>query len=171
MANLLVTLIAADRPGVIERLAHCISLHQGNWLDSQMARMAGQFAGILQVQVSDEQRGNLEQALLALTREGMQVQVTACVGAELYQAERVSLSLLGNDRPGIVRDISRQLSELGVNVEHLTTGVRAAPMSGEVLFYAQAQLALPAGLPLERLQTQLEALADELMVELTPQAA
>ena len=79
------------------------------------------------------------------------------------------MSLVGNDRPGIVRDITRLLSELGINLESLKTDVPPAPMGSEPLFHAEALLALPAGLALDRLQDQLEALADDLMVELNLQ--
>jgi len=39
-------------------------------------------------------------------------------------------------------------------------------MSGEPLFHADAVLAVPLTLPLEQLQQHLEALADDLMVDL-----
>ena len=91
-------------------------------------------------------------------------------GAEPARSwKAIRLELVGNDRPGIVRDITRQLSELGINLESLKTDVQPAPMSSEPLFHAEALLALPPGLALERLQDQLEALADDLMVELNLQ--
>lgn len=65
-----------------------------------------------------------------------------------------------------MRDISRQLADLGVNVERLTTEVLPAPMSSEPLFHAEALLALPLTLSLDTLQAKLESLADDLMVEL-----
>jgi glycine cleavage system regulatory protein len=76
------------------------------------------------------------------------------------------MELVGNDRPGIVREITRLLAEQGVNVERLVTDVRPAPMSSEMLFHAEAILGMPLTLPLEILQKHLETLADDLMVEL-----
>ncbi|MNN98085.1 ACT domain protein [compost metagenome] len=76
------------------------------------------------------------------------------------------MELVGNDRPGIVRDITRLLADQGVNVERLTTEVRPAPMSSEPLFHADALLAMPLTLSLDVLQAKLEELADDLMVEL-----
>ncbi|MCY1550763.1 hypothetical protein D9M68_870380 [compost metagenome] len=73
---------------------------------------------------------------------------------------------MGNDRPGIVRDITRLLTELGVNLESLITEVVPAPMSSEPLFHAEAVLAVPLTLSLDVLQAKLETLADDLMVEL-----
>lgn len=65
-----------------------------------------------------------------------------------------------------MRDITRLLSAHGVNLESLNTEVVPAPMSGELLFQAQALLGVPQSLSLEQLQENLEALADDLMVEL-----
>lgn len=85
--------------------------------------------------------------------------------------QQIQLELVGNDRPGIVRDITRLLAEHGVNLESLDTDVLPAPMSSELLFHADARLAVPPGLALEQLQQRLETLADDLMVELSLQPA
>lgn len=166
MDHLVVTVIAPDQPGLVEKLAQCVADHGGNWLESRMARMAGQFAGILRVAVPAERHGSLEQALQALAAQGIRVQL-APAGPEPSQAwQPIFLELLGNDRPGIVRDITRLLSAHGINVESLTTEVLPAPMSSEPLFRAEARLGVPGGLPLATVQAHLEALADDLMVEL-----
>ncbi|WP_277423370.1 glycine cleavage system protein R, partial [Pseudomonas viridiflava] len=54
MDHLVVTLVAPDKPGLVERIAQCIAEQGGNWLESRMSRMAGQFAGILKVGVEPE---------------------------------------------------------------------------------------------------------------------
>jgi glycine cleavage system regulatory protein len=78
----------------------------------------------------------------------------------------VALNLVANDRPGIIREISRALAGLSINVENLSTRCVSAPMSGETLFKAEALLKVPAGFKLERLQLELEDLADDLIVEI-----
>jgi glycine cleavage system regulatory protein len=166
MEHLVLTVIAADQPGLVERLAQCVARHGGNWLESRMARMAGQFAGILRVEVPEGGHDALASALQALERDGIRV-LLAHSGAEPATSWRsIDLQLVGNDRPGIVRDITRLLAGLGVNLESLTTEVVPAPMSSELLFQAQARLAVPQALSLDELQGQLETLADELMVDL-----
>ena len=57
-----------------------------------------------------------------------------------------------------------------MNVESLVTEVKPAPMSSEPLFHAEAVLAVPLTLSLDVLQKRLEALADDLMVELDLQS-
>jgi len=164
--HLVVTVIARDKPGLVEQLAKCVAEHGGNWLESRMARMAGQFAGILRVAVPAAAHGELAAALQGLEGQGIRVQLAPC-GAEPGSGWRsIRLELVGNDRSGIVRDITRLLAEHGVNLESLDTEVVPAPMSSEPLFHAEAQLAVPPGLPLDVLQERLETLADDLMVEL-----
>jgi glycine cleavage system regulatory protein len=75
------------------------------------------------------------------------------------------LEILGSDRPGIVHDISEALAERGINVDELRTEIMRAPMSGELLFLANAELLVPISLSLDSLRKDLEALAHELMVD------
>ena len=171
MDNLVLTVIAEDQPGLVERVAKCVAEHGGNWLESRMSRMAGQFAGILRVAVPAEAHADLVQALEALQAEGIRV-LLAHSGAEPARRwQMIQLQLVGNDRPGIVRDITRLLASHGVNLESLDTDVVSAPMSGEMLFQAQARLAVPQESSLDELQRHLETLADDLMVELKLQPA
>lgn len=170
MDHLVLTVIAEDQPGLVERLAKCIAEHGGNWLESRMSRMAGQFAGILRVAVPSEAHAGLTAALQGLQAQGIRV-LLAHSGAEPQTSwQEIQLELVGNDRPGIVRDITRLLAAHGVNLESLDTDVLSAPMSGEPLFRAEARLAVPSELSLELLQSRLETLADDLMVELKLQA-
>ena len=76
------------------------------------------------------------------------------------------LELVGQDRPGIVHDIAHALAVHGVSIEELSTETRSASMGGGQLFEARATLAVPPDVALDDLRTGLEALADELMVDL-----
>ncbi|WP_137819983.1 MULTISPECIES: glycine cleavage system protein R [unclassified Pseudomonas] len=166
MNHLVLTIIAQDKPGLVEHIAECIAEHGGNWLESRMSRMAGQFAGILRVGVPAEAYDELVDALQGLNSQGIRVLLAESGIEPSCTWKPILLDLVGNDRPGIVRDITRLLTEHGINVESLTTEVMPAPMSSEPLFHAKAVLAVPLTLSLELLQTRLEALADEMMVEL-----
>ncbi|NRH29957.1 ACT domain-containing protein [Pseudomonas sp. MS19] len=170
MEHLVVTVIAQDQPGLVERVAQCIADHGGNWLESRMSRMAGQFAGILRVAVPAESHAELVEALQGLSINGIRILLAPSGDEPSCVAKPVLLDLVGNDRPGIVRDITRLLTELGVNVESLITDVMPAPMSSEPLFHAEAMLAVPVSLTLDALKIQLETLADDLMVELNIRA-
>ena len=76
------------------------------------------------------------------------------------------LELVGQDRVGIVQEISSALARHGVSIEKLHTQSESASMSGETLFRARAELRVPNDLDMEALQQSLELLADELMVDI-----
>lgn len=166
MNHLVITVFAPDKAGQVERIAQCIAEHGGNWLESRMSRMAGQFAGILRVGVPAEAHDGLVEALHRLAPEGIRVLIAESGIEQSCTWKPIAMDLMGNDRPGIVRDITRVLTEQGVNLERLVTEVRPAPMSNEPLFHAEAILAVPLTLSLQVLQERLETLADELVVEL-----
>jgi glycine cleavage system regulatory protein len=166
MATLVLTVIGDDRPGLVSALSAPISEHGASWERSQMARLAGKFAGLVMVEVADERLDALVADLTALKDQGLHL---ACERAD-EPVERESLQLhlelLGADHPGIVAEISASLAEQGVSIEELTTDVRAAPMAGGMLFEASAVLDAPPATSTDTLRSMLEKLADELMVEI-----
>jgi glycine cleavage system regulatory protein len=167
--TLVLTVLAPDRTGLVELLAQRIAAAGGNWEESRMARLAGQFAGILLVTCDAARSDELAAAMRTLESAGLQVtaRATPMDTAAPAPGTQVQLALTGADRAGIIRDVSRVLAERGVNVEELESEVSSAPMSGEPLFTARARLRVPPTLALADLRASLEKLAGELMVDLT----
>lgn len=166
MGQLVLTVIGDDRAGLVSALAEVISRHGASWERSQMARLAGTFAGIVQVEVADDRADALVVDLRS-TAGLLDVTVARSTpAASPPAARRLTLSLVGDDRPGIVLEIASALASRSVSIDDLTTEVRAAPMSGGQLFEATAVLVAPAGLALDDLRVTLERLADELMVDI-----
>ena len=163
---LVLTIIGDDKPGLVELLSETIARHSGNWLESNMAHLAGKFAGILRVSVDDTHADALVQDLQRLSSVLRLMVEKVSMTEPLARQRTLRLTLVGNDRPGIIKEISRALAAQHVNVEELTTQCSSAPMSGEPLFNAQALLKVPADLDLHVLQRQLERLADDLIVEI-----
>lgn len=165
--SLVMTVIGEDRPGLVDSVAKLISDHGGNWLESRMSHLAGQFAGILRVQLASEDVEKLKASLKSLEGEGLRVMIATETGARASGPVRVlRLELVGQDRPGIVREISQALAARGVNVEELNTECASAPMSGEVLFKAEALLQIPAATSLDELRGDMETIASDLMVDI-----
>ena len=165
--SLVVTVIGNDRPGIVERLSEVVLAAGANWEESRMARLAGKFAGILRISVAAANADALASALRALTSDGLTVVVESSADAARATFRTVRLELVGNDHPGIIRDISKVLAQHHVNIEELETGVSGAPMTGEQLFRASVQLGLPAAVTTDWLRGRLEALAGEMMVDVT----
>ena len=131
-----------------------------------MARLAGKFAGVVLVEVADEKAEALVADLTALTDIGLLVTLARTDAPTARPSLRLNLELLGADHPGIVAEISAALAARGIGIEELSTDVREAPMAGGMLFEAQAVLEAPPETPLDDLRSMLEAIADELMVEI-----
>lgn len=166
--TLVMTVIGRDRTGLVEAIARFVAEHEGNWLESRMCRLGGEFAGIVRVAVPEGRRPGLQAALEGLQGEGLSVVAkTDLDSAVSPPLDLLHLDLVGHDRPGIVRDITGALAAQRVNVEELTTEVVSAPMSGEPLFQARATLSLPADCDPAALRAELESIAANLMVDLT----
>jgi glycine cleavage system regulatory protein len=166
-ASVVLTVIAEDQTGIVEKIAERILAAGANWEESRMARLAGKFAGLLRVTVDVGRVDALAESLAALGADGLNIIVERSTEPQAASAVALRLDLVGNDRPGIVRDIARVLANRRVNIVELETGVSSAPMSGEALFRATAHIRLPANVPPDALRQELEALAGELMVDLT----
>lgn len=161
---LILSVIGDDRPGLVGELSALISAHQGNWLESSMSQLAGQFAGIVKVGIDAPHAETLKAALNELT--GLKATAEISQPPVAAHGRRMALSLVGHDRIGIVREVTLALAQQGVNVEKLTTFISSAAMSAESLFNAQALLQLPATLDPRVLTQALEKISDDLMVDL-----
>jgi len=164
--HLILTVIGDDRPGLVGELAAVISAHQGNWLESSMAQLAGKFAGIVEVGVDSAHAAALNAALGRLG--GLKVTVESALAAKSAPTgRRLKLALVGHDRIGIVREVSHVLAQHAVNVESLETHTSSAPMSAAVLFHAVAELTAAPDLDVAALTQQLERISNDLMVDIT----
>ncbi len=168
MATLVLTVIGNDKSGLVDALAEPIATHGGSWDRSHMARVAGQFAGLVVVSVPDDRVARLTASLDALNAQGLlDVQVAiASTTNEETDSSLMSLQLVGQDRPGIIREISAALASRDVSILELETDTTSAPMSAEPLFHARATLRIRPGLDEDGLRDALEDIANEMMVDL-----
>lgn len=167
MAHLVLTVVGDDRAGLVSALARTIAGHGGNWEQSELAELAGAFAGIVLVSVPDDQQEALATALTSL--DGL-LRVTthdARAAASTEPAHTVSFTVLGNDRPGIVRDVTAAIAAHAVSIDTFRSRTLEAPMAGGTLFEATVTVSLPADQDAETLSAALEALAGEIQVDLT----
>ncbi len=163
---LVLTVIGNDRPGLVGELSAAISGQGGNWLESSLSHLAGKFAGIVRVAVPPERIAALKAQLEAMPQLKV-IAEAAGVEAGPGRARRLTLSLVGHDRIGIVKEVSQVLARHGVNVEELNTHTASAPMSAETLFHARAELMADEGLDARALKADLEQISNDLMVDIT----
>jgi glycine cleavage system regulatory protein len=166
--SLIFTFIGPDRPGLVDKLARAVSETGGNWLESRMSQLAGQFAGIVRVAVPADRAEMLDRQLQLAA--GDELTLTVFHGDDAEQSEKAQarrLQILGNDRPGIVSEVARALAVRRINVREMNTNVSSAPMTAEMLFEAIVDIELPADTELDELQDELELMADQLGVDIT----
>ena len=99
--------------------------------------------------------------------KGLQVTVHTESGARpASTGSMVTLDLVGQDHPGILRQVSAVLAAHGVNVEELSSECVSAPMGGGDLFKARATALVPPTVNMSALRADLEKIAADVMVDL-----
>lgn len=166
MRTLVVSVIADERPGLVAELARAVAGHGGNWLESQMGRLGGKFAGAVLIEVAAERVAELTSSLQGLSEVGVVDVSEAGDGTAQQVAEPVGLHVLGQDQPGIVAQVTRALADRGVSIEEFHTSTSDAPMSGDRLFEAVAVVGLAAGSDRSDLRTALDEVSASLSLDI-----
>ncbi|MFM1814959.1 MAG: hypothetical protein RLZ98_1654 [Pseudomonadota bacterium] len=164
--EIVLTIVARDRPGLVKRVSEAVSANGGNWVDSSMARLGGEFAGIVRITLPEEKAAALEKALAGLAAEEIAVTVRRGAGGVVPSGTRATLVLTGIDHPGIVHRVASELAERNVSIDVLETEVFTGSMSGEAMFSARATVVLPTGFDELELRRALERLAQDIMVDI-----
>lgn len=167
--SLVMTVIGKDRPGLVESLSAIIEKHGGNWEESRMVQLAGEFAGLLHVNVPAERAAELEAALSSLEKLSVTVARAPEASSAPAATHIIELEIEGQDHPGIVHRVAEVVAAKDVNIEELESEISSAPMSGQKMFRARARVQMPKSVSLDDLTDDLEELADDLMVEMRAQ--
>jgi glycine cleavage system regulatory protein len=160
------TFIGRDQPGLVEKLSTTVADHGGNWLESRMSQLAGQFAGVVRVAVASAAHLTLIEALKALESEGLTIVCQSSDSDNMATGRNVFLHIIGNDRPGIVREVSRALARQQINVVDMHTELTSAPMTADPLFEASAEVQAPDPFDRDALEESLDEIAEQLGVEI-----
>jgi glycine cleavage system regulatory protein len=163
----IVTFIGDDRPGLVESLSRVIESNRGNWLESRLSQLGGKFAGLVLVTLPDENGAALQADLKALSSTGLSVRVTPATAVPAtHKGRSITLRVIGPDRLGIVREISRALAQRGVNVVEMDSEVSSAPMSAELIFKARIDAEIPEHADLDDLEDSLDEIANVMTLEI-----
>ncbi len=162
---LVMTVLGSDRPGLVNSLADTVADHGGNWLESRMARLAGQFAGIVRIECRPDSVDALIRELQKPGNFGLTITAVREDEQETLSHRTLIVDVMGNDRPGIVRELSAAVAKAGGNIEELTTGLESAPMSGHPMFRAHGVISVPEDTETATLTTAIESLGGDLTVD------
>ncbi|WP_312676244.1 ACT domain-containing protein [Microbacterium sp.] len=165
MAQLVLTVVGDDRAGLVNALAQKVSEAGANWEQSELAELAGAFAGIVLVRVDDARVDELVASLQSL--EGLlKVAVHTGTSAAAPAPRTLHITVLGNDRPGIVRDVTATIAAHALSIDTFRSRTLDAPMAGGILFEATVEVSIPEGADAAVIRRALEDLAGEIQVDL-----
>ncbi|MCG9696898.1 ACT domain-containing protein [Shewanella sp. Isolate11] len=162
MLRYLVTLQVTDRTGLVEQIAHIVSRHGGHWLDSELRHLDGIFAAILLLEVPAANWETLLENLECI--EGLSLTYIKTSRA-MTPAKCKHYSLVAYDRPGLVHDISNKISDLGINIEKLSTNYESASHTGVLLFRANFNLNMPDDAMEQKLTQALYSIGDDVVLD------
>jgi glycine cleavage system regulatory protein len=167
VASVILSVVGSDRPGLTQALAGAVLDAGGNWLESHLSRLGGLYVGSVLVELDAGKVEALRTAVGAVDAQGLDVRIAPAEEAPGAAGEELQFSLVGQDRPGIVRQVTAVLSVLDVNIEAFDTTIGSEPHSGAPLFQVEARLRLPSGLSAARVQQTLEDISAEIMVDIS----
>lgn len=164
--SLVLGVMADDRPGIIETMSKLISSFGGEWTDSKMITMGGKFSGILLVEIPCREKPSFVDAMDSLKMRGVNVVVEEVLQPQEKEYREFYLEMIGHDRPGIIREITKLLAKYEINMMSLESRIESAAMSGETMFIGSTLVHVPSSVDLQLLESDFEGLANELMVDI-----
>lgn len=171
MALMVLSVVGSDRPGLTQALAAAVVSAGGNWLESHLSRLGGLYVGSVLVELAADGADRLGSSVRAVDAHGLDVRIAPAVEAPGEAGEALQFGLVGQDRPGIVSQVTAVLSGLGANIEAFETWISAEPHSGMPLFHLDARLRLPPERQAGEVQAALEEISAEIMVDISISAA
>lgn len=164
-SRVILSALGRDRPGLTRMLADAVFAAGGNWLESHLSHLGGNYVGAVLVELEGEAIPRLEEATEAISAEGLHVSIVPADAGPARPVAPLLVEVVGQDRPGIVREVTAVLTRLQANIEDLSTVTEHSAWSGDMLFRAAIRLSLPAGTSSEDVRAALEAISGEIMVD------
>jgi len=164
--SVILTVAGSDRPGLTRAIADAVYAAGGNWLESHLSRLGGKYVGSVLVDLPEARLGELRAAAQAIDAVGLKVDIIAASAAAERSGQPLAIEIIGQDRPGIVREVTTVLAGLDVNIEDFATTIEGSAWSGAPLFRGKAQLLVPAGVSTDQVRDALERISGEIMVDL-----
>jgi glycine cleavage system transcriptional repressor len=164
MAQLVITAVGPDRPGLVGDLTRHVFEAGANLGDSRMVNLRGQFAVLVLV---EGDAAALARVRSALERAAPGIGLSVTFAAEhAAPAPRPGLPFrlksYSMDQPGIVHRVSELLRGRGVNIESLETRLESAAFAGSPVFTMEMRITIPPEVQIRALRRELEAACEAL---------
>ena len=167
MALFVLSVVGSDRTGLTKALAAAVLSAGGNWLESHLSRLGGLYVGSVLVELAVDDVEALRSAVAGVDAHGLDVRIAPAVEDPGPAGEALEFTLVGQDRLGIVNQVTTALSALGANIETFRTWITTEPHSGVPLFNMAARVRLPTDLRVGAVQAALEEISAEIMVDIS----
>ncbi|ABG41827.1 amino acid-binding ACT [Paraglaciecola sp. T6c] len=165
MKSLIFTLVGKDKRGLVDSLAQSVFKLGGNWLGSNLSYMAGHFAGFVEIQLPEEKKAALIEQFS--THPDLSINLVEGDNNLAAHTQTVQIDIMGNDKPGIVQELTTILNRFNLNIVKFDSTCDSAPNWGGLLFKANALVAIEEGFDLDELSDALESIADDLVVDIS----
>ncbi|MDF2179427.1 glycine cleavage system protein R [Aliiglaciecola sp. CAU 1673] len=163
MKSVIFTLLGKDKPGIMEAISRTVRKQDGNWLASNFAHMGGHFTGFVEVQLPEDNIQPLLNQLDAMPELNIRLVQGDTQGAS--QTHKAALEIMGNDKPGIVQELTSVLHKFNINILKFSSSCEPAPNWGGQLFKASVQIEFPDKFDLDPLRQALEQIANDMVVD------
>ncbi len=167
MKHFVITAVGEDQPGIVAGLTKVLYEKGANIEDSSMTRLNNEFAVMLIVSFeNDITPEELKESFNQIAKEkGLMINIRE-IPEEVFQEEKeigevYNIILYGADKPGIVYKVAKLLADKNINIADLRTE------KSPELYVLIAQVEFPTGLTEEDIKPELEALKDELNIDLS----
>ena len=164
MQHLVLTVIGADKTGLVIALSETLNQNEANWLASNLSHLRGYFAGVIEVAVVEANIHKLTQDLANI--EGLTISIHRSNDVEVLSQQELEFVITGNDRRGIVQELSSVISHKGANIMSFVSTHQSAPNWGGELFHAVAKVVLPPGMSPDVIVDALEQIATDIIVDI-----
>ena len=124
MKRLVLTVIGEDKLGLVESLSNVLVEKHANWLASNLSHLSGYFAGVVEIEIAEEYIDELTQTLTQLTELKVDIHHG---GNDLHAMQEIEFVITGNDRKGIVQELSSIITHKGAHIIHFTSSRQSAP--------------------------------------------
>jgi len=163
--TVILTVVGSDRPGLTRAIADAVYAAGGNWLESHLSRLGGKYVGSVLVELPEERLDELEKAACEIDAFGIKVDIIGSAKTDERTGQSLTIEIVGQDRPGIVREVTTVLAGLEVNIEDFATAIEGSAWSGAPLFKGKMKLLVPENLSTDIVCEALEGISGEIMVD------
>jgi len=172
---LVLTAVGPDCPGIVNQVSKFLFERGANLEDSRMSILGGEFALIVLVSGSTDSITKVRAEFVSLASKiGLVGTAKDTPGPQARKDKGFvpfQVRAVGLDHEGIVHQIAHALHQLGANIESLETQASSAPFTGAPMFALDMRVGVPPQMSLSELRTKLQAVCDEVNVDVTIQPA